>query len=200
MVKVLGVSDLHGNITGLDSTKRFIDEHNPDVVVVAGDITHFGPPEWAEMFLDSFDHRLLAINGNCDPPGVIDVIRERREKDLTDCSKEIVGLRFLGLGYPSNMDIGSLHGQKIDVLVSHVPPKGCNDAVPNGQHIGDFFLRDFVLKNSPRIVLSGHVHESRGICELAGSVCINPGPVKDGFGAVIEINGEVVARLIETKP
>lgn len=199
MVRILAVADAHGSCNGLDFTKRFIDEHKPDVVVVAGDITHFGPPEWAEKFLDSFDLPLLAINGNCDPPGVIDVIRNRSEKDLVDCSKEMAGLRFVGLGYPSNMDFDSLHGQKIDVLVSHVPPKGCNDAVPSGQQIGDFFLRDFVLKNSPRVVLSGHVHESRGIGDLEGTVCVNPGPVQNGFGAIIDIAENVEARLIETR-
>lgn len=197
MVRILAMADFHGSMEGLEAAKSFIDKHEPDILVIAGDITHFGPPEWAEKFLDSFDIELLAVNGNCDSEGVADVIKDREKNDLIDKMKEIAGLRFVGLGYPPKIDFASLHDERIDVLVSHVPPKGCNDAVPGGEHIGDFFLRDLAQRTGARLVLSGHVHESRGICELENTVCVNPGPAKDGLGAIIDVGEKVDARLIE---
>jgi len=197
LVRILAIADVHGSANGLETAKNFIHEYEPDIVVVAGDITHFGPAEWAGHFLDSFDMNLLAVNGNCDPPGVIDIIKSREKIDLLDRTREAVGLRFTGRGYPSKIDFSLLKSEKSDVLVSHMPPKGCNDAVPGGEHIGDFFLRDFVLRTTPKLVISGHVHESRGICGLENTVCVNPGPVKDGLGAIVDVGEKIDAILIE---
>jgi Icc-related predicted phosphoesterase len=196
MVKLLATADVHGSQRGKETLKKFIEGHEPDVAVVAGDITHFGPPEWAEEFLDSFDIPLLAVNGNCDPPRVADVIRNFEDNDLMDKERELAGLTFVGLGYPLNPELGSLISSNIDVLVSHVPPKGCNDVIPVGGQIGDFFLREAILNAKPRLVLSGHVHECRGICELEGTVCVNPGPAMNGFGAVVDISDKIEAGLI----
>jgi Icc-related predicted phosphoesterase len=196
VVRILAVADIHASSLGLSTCKTFVEEHEPEIMVVAGDITNFGPTEWAEKFLDAFKLPLLAVNGNCDLEGVTSVIKSRDNNDLIDRRKELLGLEFLGLGYPSSLEFDTFTGENIDVLVSHAPPRGCNDLVP-GQHIGDFYLRDFVREVKPRLVISGHVHESRGICGLEGTVCVNPGPAKDGLGAIVDINDEIAARLIE---
>ena len=36
-------------------------------------------------------------------------------------------------------------------------------------------------------MLSGHMHEARGMVEQDGTVFVNPGPAKDGFGALVEL-------------
>lgn len=196
MVRILAVADMHASSLGLSTCKRFVNEYEPEIMVVAGDITNFGPTEWAEKFLDAFELPLLAVNGNCDLDGVTSAIKSRDHNDMIDRRKEFLGLEFLGLGYPSGLDFDTLIGENIDVVVSHVPPRGCNDMVLD-QRIGDHYLRDFLRRLEPRLVISGHVHESRGICGLEGIVCVNPGPAKDGLGAIIDINDEIKARLIE---
>jgi len=191
------IADIHGTEKGLEASEFFLDKYDPDLMIVAGDITHFGPPDRAETFLDSFSIPLLAVNGNCDPPDVIDIIRSRNDMDLMDRETEIMGLKFVGLGYPSEVDFQELRMKGFDILVSHVPPKGCNDTVPLGTQIGDHHLRQLVLDTSPKLVISGHVHESRGVCELGESVCVNPGPARDGYGALVEITEKVDVQLLE---
>ncbi len=199
MVRILAVSDVHGSQTGLDSTKRFIDEHKPDVVVVAGDITHFGPASWAREFLDSFETQVLAVGGNCDTDDVVAEIMARESVNLIDRHVEMLGLNFYGLGHPPHITETNIE-KNLDVLVTHVPPKGCNDNVGMGEHIGNAQLRQLVLEISPRLVLSGHVHEARGICELGEAICVNPGPAMKGFGAVIDLDEKVGANLVNVGP
>ncbi len=200
MVRLLAVSDVHTSLVGLETTHKLIMVHKPDIVVVCGDITHFGPAKWAKKYLTSIQLPVLAVNGNCDTREVVEGILANEEWSLIDRSMDLLGLRFVGLGYPPGRRLDAIEMQSIDVLVTHMPPKGYNDQVWPGSSIGDTFVRELVLKTSPRLVLSGHVHEARGICKLSESLCVNPGPVKDTFGAVIEIGENVQARLIEAGP
>ncbi len=200
MVRLLAITDIHGSIYGRDTTQRLIAEHEPDIVIVCGDITHFGPAEWAREYLESVNLPLLTVNGNCDIDEVADVILARQDNNLINRSVNLMGLTFVGLGYPPDRYYTAPEIERVDVLVTHLPPQGCNDRVASGGSIGDFFVRELVLDKSPRLVLSGHVHEARGICELSGSICVNPGPAQEGFGAVIDIGEEVEARLVDREP
>jgi Icc-related predicted phosphoesterase len=200
MVRLLTVTDIHGSSHGLDTIHKLIAEHEPDIVIVCGDITHFGPVEWARKFLESIKLPLLTVNGNCDIEDVEDVISARQDNNLINRSVNMTGLTFVGLGYPPDPHYKASEIKEVDVLVSHVPPQGCNDRISGGNSIGDHFVREMVLNKSPRLVLSGHVHEARGICRLSDSICVNPGPAQEGFGAVIDIGEEVEARLVDCEP
>ena len=73
----------------------------------------------------------------------------------------------------------------------HVPPYGTDlDLAPevakgrDGEprltgrgpvHVGSESLRDFICERAPRLVLSGHVHESKGVVQVSRSTCVNPG-------------------------
>lgn len=196
MVKILAISDLHGTEAGFKTTQSLLGKHKPDVLVLCGDITHFGPASWARKFLGSIEVPMLAVNGNCDTDDVSRVIASNEKANLLNLKKEMLGLKFVGLAYPPRLWFDESLG-RIDVLVSHVPPLGCNDLIPGGGNIGDQQVRDIVMRYSPKLVLSGHVHEARGIAKLQECVCVNPGPAKNGYGAVIEIDVEVHAHLVE---
>ena len=193
-MKILAVSDIHGSQGGSLAVEALIKEHEPDMVVIAGDITHFGPGEWAKGFLDSIELPSIAAYGNCDTEDVVEVLR-KHPHGLLDGFRKVNGVNFLGLAYPFFKEFEQR--MVVDVIVSHVPPMGCNDSVPGPGSIGDKNFRDFVIKHRPGLVLSGHVHESPGIAELEGTTCVNPGPAKDRRGAVIDIHGKKVkARLV----
>ncbi|WP_456328230.1 metallophosphoesterase family protein, partial [Archaeoglobus sp.] len=60
------------------------DIHNEDVtvpegdlIVIAGDFTVEGPVEFAEKFLNKIRGRVLAIPGNMDPKGVLDILESK---------------------------------------------------------------------------------------------------------------------------
>jgi Icc-related predicted phosphoesterase len=48
-------------------------------------------------------------------------------------------------------------------------------------------------------VLSGHIHEARGIVEQEGTLFVNPGAAKDGFAALLDINAETKATLLQVR-
>jgi Icc-related predicted phosphoesterase len=45
-------------------------------------------------------------------------------------------------------------------------------------------------------VLSGHIHEARGIVERDGTLFLNPGAAKDGNAALLDIGEDVTATLL----
>jgi hypothetical protein len=189
------VSDIHGSRSGSLAVRDFINEHSPDLLIVCGDITNFGPPSWAREFFDSIHIPIMAVNGNCDTNDVIHMLEKDSERNLMNRHRHFQGLEIVGLQHP--LDDSFEFPEKFDILVSHVPPKGCNDSVRVG-HIGDAWLKRFVEERGPALLLSGHVHESRGICCLGKTICVNPGPAREGFGALIDIDGDVTPKLVET--
>lgn len=194
MVRILAVSDIHGTQSGFLAVHEFIKKHEPDILIIAGDITHFGPADWARNFLDSLVIPAITVNGNCDTEDVIQLLTEHRS-GLLNSSRQFMGLNILGLAYPFPENFQPEF--QPDIVVAHVPPSGCNDFVPGPGNIGGIGLKKFILGHHPKLVLSGHVHESPGIVELDKIICVNSGSAKDGRGALIDIaDHHIEPRLI----
>ena len=196
MARMLVASDIHGTMAGLHCISEMLSMHSPDLLVICGDITNFGRAEWKGNILDRFELPVMAVNGNCDSMDLAGTLAGDAERGLMNRARHFGGLDFLGLGYPIERGIDT--GGKFDVLVSHVPPRGCNDRIPDG-HRGDDWLREFVMRCRPALVLSGHIHESRGVCRLGDTICVNPGPAKDGFAAIVSTDGKIQAELFSMK-
>ncbi|HSV41976.1 MAG TPA: hypothetical protein VLH13_01025, partial [Methanomassiliicoccales archaeon] len=49
----------------------------------------------------------------------------------------------------------------------------------------------------PAVVLSGHIHEDRGVVEKKGTLYMNPGAAKDGHAGLIDIGRDIQVRLLE---
>jgi Icc-related predicted phosphoesterase len=82
------------------------------------------------------------------------------------------------------------------ILCSHAPPAGTAcDRLGTGLHVGSSVIRAFVEKEQPDLVLSGHIHESRGVDEVGKSCVVNPGPAMNGHYAVVEVDDMVTVRL-----
>ena len=70
-MKILAISDLHGSTH--KALNNYLDNNKVDLIVIAGDITHFGPAELAEDILNdisSYNIPVVAIPGNCDPHAI----------------------------------------------------------------------------------------------------------------------------------
>ncbi len=76
MTDVLLLADLHGNYGKLDAFLSY----DYDAVIIAGDITNFGPLEPVDSVLSNFEVPCFAIPpGNCDPPREIIDVLERSD-------------------------------------------------------------------------------------------------------------------------
>lgn len=209
-MKFLVISDVHGRERVIDWTNRVCSEIKADGIFVLGDITQFGPPEWAGKFLERLNVPSYAIPGNCDPPEVIECI-ERKATSLHGKKVKIAERTVVGLG-GSNPTIFhtpfEMQEEEIEeklkglmeegaVLVTHTPPFGINDIVPSGRHVGSTAVKNIVERFRPKIVLSGHVHEASGIVRKDGTLFMNPGAAKDARAGILEMGEECEARLLE---
>lgn len=79
-----------------------------------------------------------------------------------------------------------MRNEHADVFVLHNPPYGTLDKLPRYGHCGSQGLRQAVDDVQPRLVLSGHVHESFGLLKLGQSYFLNP----SNFGAVESMEGK----------
>ena len=83
------------------------------------------------------------------------------------------------------------------VVVSHCPPADTStDRTHSGQHVGSKALRAFLEDHPVDLCLCGHIHESMGIDEVAGSVVCNPGSLAwGGYASVTWQEGRPVCRM-----
>jgi len=207
-VTLLCVADIHGESEGLE--ELLSGPETADVVIVAGDITHFGGRAEALAVLApilSSRSRLLAVAGNMDREAARGYIGELGV-DLHARGTVIDGIGFMGLGggtpspFGTPWEIGDEEAEKclaagfariadapFRVLVSHAPPRGTElDRGFGRQHVGSEPVRKFLLGGSVNLCICGHIHESAGLDTLGGAECLNVGPFKNGNYALVTIN------------
>lgn len=84
------------------------------------------------------------------------------------------------------------------LLVVHTPPFDTEtDKLPNGQHVGSTAVREFIERVQPDVCLTGHIHESRALCNIGRTVIINPGPLADGGYARIERSAQGITASLK---
>ncbi|ADD09180.1 metallophosphoesterase [Candidatus Aciduliprofundum boonei] len=206
-MKLLAIADIHGAWNVLYLIEEFDGLYNFDAVLIAGDITNFGPAEFALDFLNEINKPTFAIPGNCDPPDVLDAIEKSKAVNLHKKEFEFGGLHFIGLGgtngigftmgitFQEDYAYKFLSRCKECVFLLHQPPYGILDDV-GSHHIGSEGIRKAVFEAKPKIVISGHVHEARGYFKTEDTLFVNPGPAKSGYAAIVDTENFSV-RLLE---
>lgn len=207
-MRLLIISDIHSFNGAIDMVSGDIKEYSPDLLIICGDVTNFGPVSFADEFLDVIPtERLgtLAVPGNCDPPDVLAVL-QKRGIDLHRKTVNIGGFDFVGFGgsnktpFNTPMEFAeddifrALDNIMIEgaVLVTHVPPKGYLDGSADGKHFGSEAVAEIAKKYRPRAVISGHIHEARGVIREKNAVILNPGPAMRGYRALMELRQEEI--------
>ncbi len=85
---------------------------------------------------------------------------------------------------------------KINVLVTHHPPKGCLDYIETlGIRVGLASVKELIVRLEPSIVLTGHIN-NRGICYVNEVPVVNPGPAEEGYCAILEISSRGLPESI----
>jgi uncharacterized protein len=209
-MRFLVISDIHSREKAIYWTNAKGKELEVDGVLVLGDITHFGPPEWAGEFFERLEFPAYAIPGNCDPPNTLRWI-ERTATSLHRKKIKIAGQTFIGLGgsnptiydTPNELSEEEIMGligplmEKAAILVVHTPPRGINDTTHDGRQVGSTAMKELVERFPPKVYLSGHIHEARGIVERGGSKFMNPGPAKEGYMGLLELGERTEVRLLD---
>jgi uncharacterized protein len=206
---------VHGHVEAVADVVAALDDL--DLLIVGGDITTAGTPDDAEQAIRSWlplAPRLLALAGNMDSPEIDDRLAELgvaldgRGVSLGDIGVFGVSAAPISpLATPYELADDELErriarghaavdGCRVTVFCPHAPPAGtvC-DRLASGEHVGSAVVRGFVEHEQPDLVLCGHIHEARGTDTVGSSRIVNPGPVRAGHYAVVEIDGEVNVRL-----
>ena len=208
-MRVYTVADIHGSQFRLNIALEQIAVHDPELVVICGDITQFGPADVATNFLNQISVDTLAVHGNCDPDSTIDAIERSTAENIHLKKVTRGGIDFVGLGGVSeSVDAKRLlnvnGGKKplgevltgSSVLVSHVPPFKTMDRVFIGHHAGSKDLRSIVDEFHPRLVLCGHIHENPGMVMVGESVVINCSMGKRTAGALVDIGDSIDVKIL----
>ncbi|MDD1673930.1 MAG: metallophosphoesterase [Methanomicrobiales archaeon] len=211
MMSVLLIADLHGQVDKIDSFLGL----EPDLVIISGDITHFGPIDSALDVLSRIEVPCFVVPGNCDPREILDIFEESNAVSLHGSAMTVGRLSIAGIGgsnpTPFNCPF-ELSEEEIDtilssaikamdramyhVLVSHAPPKGALDVVGD-VHVGSESIRKHMKKFD--LVCCAHIHEQRGVTELDGVKIVNPGEASKGECALLRFNDEEKEIQIELK-
>ena len=202
-MKILAVADIHGSQYRLNILLENIQRYSPDLVVICGDITQFGPGEVAKNFLDQIPVETLAVPGNIDTVDVFKGINDSKAVNI-DMKKVVKkGIPFIGVsGVDENHVYQFFKNNKnvLDeesVLVTHVPPYDTQDKIFLGKHGGSKELRELVDKYKPRLVLSGHIHENPGFIKKDNTLIVNCSMGKRGAGALIDVNENITVKMLD---
>jgi len=211
-LRVVLAADIHGHV------ERLRDLPDADLLVVAGDISHFGQSADVVEVLDKAQERFPLVRvvlGNCDPPKA-DALIAKRGWDLHFSPARLGPCLFFGLAgsnptpaltpYEWNDAERLIESEPVvdavaaadttagvvhRILVSHAPPVGSGaDVVPGGHHVGSRCALEIARRLNVAYVFCGHIHEARGVYPRDGRTVINPGPLRDGHFATLFFSAE----------
>ena len=179
-MKIVCISDTHNKLDEVTVP-------DGDVLVHAGDGTMRGKPREIQKLAN--DLRMLPhktkifVAGNHD--WGFQTARPESERMLTDAgviyledtSVNVAGKIFYGSPWqpefcgwafnaPRGHDLRKIWSKipaRVDVLITHGPPKHMLDMTPRGEAVGCDDLMSAVLRAQPRLHVFGHIHECYGV-------------------------------------
>lgn len=213
-MRILHVSDIHGNMGAVEKIAEKAKEINADLIIVTGDITHFGEIEDAETILEKIyesGRQIFFVPGNCDPRALLEWTSPNNSiKNIHLESVEFSGWEFTGLGgavgrYGTLIEFTEDEVEEMlkkivprkpgFVFVSHSPPHGLEVDYTGVKHIGSTAVKKYVEKYQPKLMLCGHAHEGRGIVKINNTIIVNSGSAKNGFCSIIDLGENVEVQL-----
>ena len=209
-MRFLVITDLHQNASMIDRFNAEIERSGAEFVLFLGDVTDFGTGEQAAEIISKIRSKVYVIPGNCDPLDMPQKIGGVAV-DMHGKAADIGGYRLVGLG-GSNITIfhtafeleedALYDGLKKNasegmILMTHVPSFGILDEIPTGANVGSPAVKRIVDEYHPILALSGHIHEAIGCKAIDGTTFVNPGPAREGYCAVVDVDdGKVEVEMI----
>ena len=209
ILKILAFADIHGSQYRLNIILENIKKYNPDLIIICGDITQFGPKDVALNILNQINKPTLAIHGNIDTDEVIKAIDESQAINIHLKKITLNNFNYIGIGGLTEItdklkinensilkNLDELVGNST-ILVTHVPPFGLQDKIFIGLNSGSKNLRNIIDKFKPLIVLCGHIHENPGFIKYKQTIVINCSMGKKGSGSIIEIDKKIKVKMLD---
>jgi uncharacterized protein len=204
MMRILVVSDLHGDLT---AAQRACDVVRPDLILSCGD---WGDPNQVTRddltaFLDMAT--LYTTFGNHDPIELLSLLQNRDGTQvlLAQGAAQVVGgLRLAAIGgiwakshakphYVTDADVAESAAQvakagPIDILLTHGCPIGLADLTPSGRHGGQRCFLEASKIIAPRVHLCGHLHRAQERILKDGRKVINIGATPEGWYVIAQFD------------
>ena len=228
-MRALVSTDLHSSPDAVRAIRTALHLGGYDVHLCLGDIVTFRPLSYLDDLFANPPVRTHTVPGNTDSTEARARLGELG-LDIHFKQVDVKGVRIAGAGgCPPPPFRTAFVVEEEDyhrelprvlegaaVLASHAPVKGILDSVMPGIHVGGRALREAVEAARPPVVLSGHIHQARGLVlwdwatgraeeeertELASDIrgktlFMNPGPASDGTLGVLELRGHKVQASI----
>ncbi len=171
------VVDVHGNEAYIKKLVGILNNLNIDLAVFGGDLS------FSLGLLDGVGIKYVIVPGECD-----DIYLTKHARTLGVLyDGKVMNIDGLKIGFVgalgAHQSIRRLAGRcsdGLDLLITHMPPKGCLDIILGKYHGGLIELLDLIRKCRIKYVLTGHYHDNVGVCRLDSSLVINPGPMMLG--------------------
>ncbi|ACS90014.1 MULTISPECIES: YfcE family phosphodiesterase [Thermococcus] len=204
-MKIIAITDIHGRANKVKEILEHLKGEEFDLILIAGDITHFGGKEAAYNILKefiSFEKPFYAVMGNCDGRDTLELLEELNV-NLHGKRIEFNGVGITGIGGSNITPFSTIwelseneiweilveNYQDGDIVLSHAPPRNTKvDKTFVGTHAGSKSLRKFIEEKHPPLVICGHIHEAMGIDEIGRTLIVNPGPLSRGHYAIIDFD------------
>lgn len=208
------MADVHGRAEALESIPE--EARKADLAVVCGDLHDGGSEDEAMPVIDALGDlgpSILIVPGNMDPRGFAIRLWEKAGfLVLHKRSLEVMGTGFAGLGcvvasdpwrwsderrcYHSDDGVYRSIKEAFEkistferrIIVTHQPPRGILDRAFDGEATGSLGLRKFVEESQPDLLFCAHIHEARGKVRLGGTLAINPGEMRKGLFALVDLD------------
>lgn len=201
-MRIIFISDLHGNFTALNSLPK------ADLLLVGGDFTQLGSDKDFLAAVDkvsSIAPDFLAISGNMDPANGDALLAQTGHLATLEQPVTAHNLNIRGIGgshkcpcpTPNEWDdaemdarLQALPDNCADILITHASPFGSGaDVISNGMSVGSKAIANLVKRSAIPLLLCGHIHEAPGIFNMSGTIVINPGMFGDN-GNYVDIRLE----------
>lgn len=215
-MKVLLLTDIHGNVENLG---KIMKKEDYDAVLCAGDLSdanEFSDYEGnLEDVIEQFNEEgklVRAVPGNMDPEEVC--IRHLIDNRINLHKKIHSFEEFEAVGFgggktpfdtpfePEGSEIKNALSTLFDrmsedkrVAVVHQPPADTLLDIVESEHVGSKEVRELYEEKNFDLVLTGHIHESKGTDNIGDTILVNPGAVTDGFYGVATINEDIEVEL-----
>ncbi|EGQ43825.1 MAG: putative phosphoesterase, Icc family [Candidatus Nanosalina sp. J07AB43] len=215
-MRILLVTDIHGDHEKLS---EILEKETYKAILCAGDLSDAEKyDEYNENLknvveeMDREEKFVKAVPGNMDPEReCVETLRQHRinlHREISSLKEyELVGygggITPFGTPFePEGSDIKNAletlqNRMRSDnkIALIHQPPEDTEVDIADGQHVGSEAVRDLLTESEFDLAVTGHIHESRGTDSLEGTKVVNPGPVMQGFYAVVETDGDADIEL-----
>jgi len=202
-MRIYAVADIHGHSDKIALVRYNTLQLNPDVLVVAGDITNYIGSAEILAQLNDIPVPVLAVRGNTDLSKVEKMLEDFPNisplhlRQVTIGSTPFVGVSgCIPIPFSSRICLNEMQViEKLkpliksnSVLVAHPPPWGTLDEVFGRFHAGCRSMTKVIKMCRPMLMICGHIHERPGSVLIGETLVVNCALGKNHAGAMIELD------------